>query len=129
MHEIWGVLRWSGCRREVALSSPVLDPSQSKRARIYSVVALIPRGRVATYGRIAALAGMPGQARQVGYALAALEGDIDVPWHRVINARGEISKRSSVEAEQRQRTLLEDEGIGFDSDGRVALSRFGWPAD
>ena len=70
---------------------------------------------------------MPGQARQVGYALAALEGDIDVPWHRVINARGEISKRSSAEAEQRQRSLLEAEGIRFDSIGRVALSRFGWP--
>jgi methylated-DNA-protein-cysteine methyltransferase-like protein len=107
----------------------VSDPSQSTRARIYSVVALIPRGRVTTYGRIAALAGMPGQARQVGYALAALEGDIDVPWHRVINARGEISKRSSVEAERRQRSLLEDEGIGFDTDGRVPLSRFGWPVD
>lgn len=129
MHETWGVLRWSRCRRELALKSPVSDPSQSARARIYSVVALIPRGRVTTYGRIAALAGMPGQARQVGYALAALEGDIDVPWHRVINARGEISKRSSVEAEQRQRSLLEDEGVGFDSAGRVAWSRFGWPPD
>jgi methylated-DNA-protein-cysteine methyltransferase-like protein len=93
------------------------------------VVALIPRGRVTTYGQIAALAGMPGQARQVGYALAALEGDIDVPWHRVINARGEISKRSSVEAEQRQRSLLEGEGVRFDSNGRVALPRFGWPQD
>ena len=129
MHESRGMLRWSGCSREVAPDSPVSDPSQSKRAGIYSVVALIPRGRVTTYGRIAALAGMPGQARQVGYALAALEGDMDVPWHRVINARGEISKRSSVEAEQRQRSLLEGEGIGFDSAGRVSLSRFGWPLD
>ncbi|MGD8341409.1 MAG: MGMT family protein [Gammaproteobacteria bacterium] len=106
----------------------VLDPSRSKLARIYSVVSLIPRGRVTTYGRIAALAGIPRQARQVGYALAALPFDNDVPWHRVINARGEISRRASATDEARQRRLLESEGIEFDSRGRVSFSKFGWDA-
>lgn len=99
------------------------------RARIYSVVALIPEGRVTTYGEVAALAGLPRQARQVGYALAALTGDHDVPWHRVINARGEISKRANGECDPRQRLMLEGEGVEFDPRGRISLARFGWRAD
>lgn len=101
------------------------DTSQSKRARIYSVVALIPEGTVTTYGRVAAMAGIPGQARQVGYALAALAADHDLPWHRVINARGEISRRADGNCDQAQRALLEGEGVRFDR-GRVSLERFGW---
>jgi methylated-DNA-protein-cysteine methyltransferase-like protein len=95
------------------------------RSLIYGVVALIPVGRVTTYGQVAALAGIPRQARQVGYALAALDGASELPWHRVINARGEISGRACG-GEQRQRALLEGEGVRFDADGRVSLSRFGW---
>lgn len=102
------------------------DPSRSKRARIYSVISLIPRGSVTTYGEIAAMAGVPGQARQVGYALAALTPDHDLPWHRVINAKGEISPRAEEGDVERQRALLEVEGIEFDSAGRTSLKRFGW---
>lgn len=101
------------------------DTSQSKRARIYSIVALIPEGTVTTYGRVAALAGIPGQARQVGYALAALAAGHDLPWHRVINSRGEISRRADGNCDERQRALLESEGVCFDG-GRVSLERFGW---
>ncbi|WP_224960154.1 MGMT family protein [Geomonas subterranea] len=93
---------------------------------IYAVVSLVPRGRVATYGQIAALAGLPGRARQVGYALSALN-DPSVPWHRVINARGEISPRSGgSDADERQRLRLEDEGIHFDSHGRIPLDLYRW---
>lgn len=99
-------------------------PLNSRRARIYSIVAEIPPGRISTYGQIAALAEMPRQARQVGYALAALPKDNDVPWHRVVNAKGEISQRAS--GESRQRELLEAEGVVFDSKGRVSLKHFGW---
>jgi len=96
------------------------------RARIYSVVALIPEGRVTTYGQVAALAGLPRQARQVGYALAALRDDNDLPWHRVINAQGEISKRANGECDPQQRLLLEIEGVEFDPRDRISLARFGW---
>jgi methylated-DNA-protein-cysteine methyltransferase-like protein len=94
--------------------------------KIYGVIRRIPRGRVATYGQIADLAGLEGHARQVGYALHALPSGTGVPWHRVINARGEISARSGSDWGELQRLLLEAEGIVFDSDGRVSLERYRW---
>jgi methylated-DNA-protein-cysteine methyltransferase related protein len=95
-------------------------------ARIYTVVAMIPRGRVATYGQVARLAGLPGHARQIGYALAALGEGATVPWHRVVNSRGEISPRRQPDAESRQRAALEDEGILFDPRGRISLAAYRW---
>jgi methylated-DNA-protein-cysteine methyltransferase-like protein len=94
--------------------------------RIYAVVRRIPRGRVATYGQVAALAGLPGHARQVGYALSALGTRDDVPWQRVVNARGEVSPRAEVGWDEIQRSLLEDEGIDVDARGRIDLRRWSW---
>lgn len=95
---------------------------------IYDVVKLIPEGRVATYGQIAALVGRPRHARQVGYALAALSEDHEVPWHRVINAKGEVSARAHPDYEEYQRVLLEDEGIEFGLHGRISLKTYRWEA-
>ena len=95
-------------------------------SRIYAIVRRIPRGRVATYGQVAALAGMPGAARQVGWALSALDADDDVPWHRVLNAQGEISPRGTREAVDLQRALLESEGVKLSHRGRVDLARYAW---
>ena len=95
-------------------------------ARIYSVVRRIPRGKVATYGQVAALAGLRGHARQVGYALHALSENARIPWHRVINAKGEISLRSAVGGHHEQRMRLEREGVEFDQRNRVNLDHFGW---
>lgn len=100
-------------------------PGSDAYERIYDVVRRIPAGRVATYGQVAALAGLSGHARQVGYALHALAGD-DVPWQRVLNARGEVSRRSDPGPEPLQRLMLEDEGVLFDAYGRVDLRRFRW---
>ncbi len=94
--------------------------------RIYAVVRRIPRGRVATYGRVAALAGMPRRAREVGWALHALDDDSDVPWQRVLNARGEVSARGEPAAARVQRALLEREGVVFGPGGRVDLAAHGW---
>lgn len=96
--------------------------------RIYRAVRRIPRGRVATYGQIAEIAGLEGHARQVGYALNVLPSRSKVPWHRVINARGEISRRSGGDSHELQRHMLEREGVEFDADGRVSLRRFRWRA-
>jgi methylated-DNA-protein-cysteine methyltransferase-like protein len=94
--------------------------------RIYRAVRRIPRGRVATYGQIAELAGLEGHARQVGYALNVLPSRSKVPWHRVINAKGAISLRRGSDSHELQRHMLEHEGVKFDADGRVSLRRFGW---
>lgn len=93
---------------------------------IYRVVRGIPEGRVSTYGEVARLAGFPGAARQVGYALHALPEGSKVPWHRVINAKGEISARSEEGPDHLQRILLEEEGVEFDLRGRCDLSRWRW---
>jgi methylated-DNA-protein-cysteine methyltransferase-like protein len=97
----------------------------SSRARIYEAVRRIPRGRVATYGDVAAAAGLPGHARQVGYALAALDADADVPWHRVVNAQGRISTRANDRSfESLQCRLLRSEGVRFDRSGAIDLRRY-----
>ena len=94
--------------------------------RIYAVVAQIPEGQVATYGQVAALAGIPRHARQVGYALHSLPDSHDLPWQRVINSKGEVSPRSEPGWDGLQRAMLEDEGVEFDTRGRVDLRRFQW---
>ncbi|GAB7027423.1 MGMT family protein [Geotalea toluenoxydans] len=100
--------------------------SPNSYRHIYSIVSCIPKGRVATYGQIAQLAGIPGGARLVGYALSIL-ADRSIPWHRVVNARGAISPRSgSVTAGDVQRLRLEAEGVQFDRQGRIVLSRYQW---
>lgn len=98
--------------------------------RFYRVVRRIPRGRVATYGQVAALAGRPRGARLAGHALSALRNTRhDVPWQRVLGARGPgragVSLKDPMGAAV-QRDLLEREGVAFDARGRVDLARFGW---
>lgn len=94
--------------------------------RIYRVIRRVPRGRVATYGQIAALAKASGP-RQVGYALHALPEGHDVPWHRIINARGTISlDTTGLGGGNLQRALLEAERVKFDHKGRIDLKRYQW---
>ena len=97
-----------------------------KYQRFYQIICQIPPGKVATYGQIATLAGYHGQARQVGYALHASPEEMDMPWQRVINAKGEISPRANPIEEEIQRQILRDEGIRFDSNGRIPLKKFQW---
>ncbi len=99
---------------------------KERNAIVFAAVCQIPSGRVATYGQVARICGLGRMARQVGYALNALPADSEVPWHRVINARGEISMRSVSGSESVQRLRLEQEGVRFNDGGRVSLSEFGW---
>jgi len=92
--------------------------------RIYNVVRHIPRGRVATYGQVAAYAGRC-TPRQAGYAMAALKND-DLPWHRVINSQGRISFPENSRGAKEQRRLLEGEGVVFDTRGCINLETYGW---
>jgi len=92
----------------------------------YRVVSRIPRGKVATYGQVAALAGFARHARQVGYALGDLPHGSDLPWHRVVNARGEVSPRATPGWEEVQKDLLEQEEVFFGPHDRIDLTRYGW---
>ncbi|TAD74143.1 MAG: methyltransferase [Oscillatoriales cyanobacterium] len=96
--------------------------------QIYEVVKQIPPGKVATYGQIATLANLAGKARLVGYALARVPGnDPEIPWQRVINAKGEISYSPFREGnDYLQRSLLEREGVEFTAGDRVNLQRYRW---
>ena len=95
--------------------------------RVYAAVGQIPYGRLATYGQIAELIGAYGCARQVGWALRRLPLPSAVPWHRVVNAKGEVSMSLSREgSDWIQRELLIAEGIPVDAEGRLELGRFLW---
>ncbi len=95
--------------------------------KIYAVVRLIPVGQVATYGQVAELAGLGGKARLVGYALFRVELDQDVPWQRVVNAKGEISRSPARYGnDDYQQVLLQAEGIAFDAKDRIDLKKYLW---
>ncbi len=94
--------------------------------RVCDCVRRIPKGRIVNYGSVAALAGQPRAARGVGYALSHLPPDTDVPWWRVVNRRGAISTSRVTGLAQRQRALLEHEGVEFDEMGEASWERFGW---
>ena len=93
--------------------------------KIYKTIAQIPKAKVATYGQIARLAGIGNQPRRVGYALS-ISGDKNVPWHRVVNAKGEISQRWEPDAVNHQRVLLMQEGIVFNKHARIDLKQYQW---
>jgi methylated-DNA-protein-cysteine methyltransferase related protein len=100
-------------------------PGSGLHDRIYAIVARIPRGRVVAYGQIACVVD-GATPRLVGYAMAAVPFWLDIPWHRVINSRGEVSPRARGEEHLGQRRLLEKEGIEFDARGRVDMERYRW---
>lgn len=95
---------------------------------VYQLVRRIPRGKVATYGQLAAILGQPRAARAVGHALRLLPRPMAgmIPWQRVINASGRISYRGDILRPQLQRDLLEKEGVVFDRRDVVDLKRFLW---
>ncbi len=98
---------------------------QQLYALVYETVRDIPSGKVATYGQIARLLGLPNHARHVGFALANLASDSTVPWHRVVNAQGKTHLRHGGKASC-QRQLLEAEGIVFCDNEKIALKKFQW---
>ena len=95
-------------------------------SEVYRVVKKCPRGKVVSYGGVAAMLGQPRAARAVGRALNALPDGSTVPWWRVINSRGEVSIRGVDHGVVLQRTLLEREGVTFQRNGRVSWKQYGW---
>lgn len=99
----------------------------SRWPQFYEIIRAIPRGRVATYGDVARLAGNPRAARDVGWALSALPPGSDVPWWRVVNRHGGLSCRSNGTALQGE--LLAEEGITFDVSGQLDLAIYRWDGE
>ncbi|WP_067863678.1 MGMT family protein [Neptuniibacter marinus] len=102
-----------------------VNTEPSYQERIWQAVSMIPKGYVATYGQVAELAGLPRMARAVGRTLSQLPKDTQLPWHRIINAKGMISFPSESEAYKRQRFRLEEEGISF-INGKIKLKSYQW---
>ena len=111
----------------------LLQTAQQRRgneaaAAICAVIRRIPKGWVATYGQVAAMAGLARRARLVGHVLQHLDRATDIPWHRVVNAKGEVSHSLSRNgSEAFQQRLLEGEGVEFDNRNRFNLERYRWP--
>lgn len=110
------------------MSSSTASTKPSPQQRIWQVVAMIPEGKVASYGKVADYAGLPGRARYVSRALKLAPDSLQLPWHRVINAQGKIAFAKDTEPFREQRYLLRNEGIPVNH-GRVALSEFEWRPD
>lgn len=92
--------------------------------RIWKAVEGVRKGRVATYGQIAQVCGLRGHARLVGYALHNLPPNSGVPWHRIVNSMGTISLRKHTGGHERQKLLLEEEGVVF-KNGKIDLAKYG----
>lgn len=103
------------------MTNKQMTPTAQLEALVWQLVASIPAGRVATYGQIARLAGLPQQARLVGRILARLPAETRLPWHRVVNSRGEISNPNPT----RQYQHLAKEGIAV-ANHRVSLRTYQW---
>ena len=103
-----------------------MSDNKSTFKRVYDIVRQIPRGRVTTYGRIAALLGNPRMSRVVGYALHVGKDPASVPYHRVVNRKGGLSDAFLIDGFHEQRYLLEQEDVEFKDDGCVDLERFMW---
>ena len=103
------------------------DSAIAMEHAIYETVRRIPRGKVTTYGQVAELSGLPRRARLVGRVLWQLNEAADIPWHRVINAKGEISYSPSRNGgDVLQRLRLEEEGVEFSTSGKIDLERYQW---
>lgn len=100
--------------------------SESFYEQVYALVRRVPPGRVMTYGQVALELGAPAAARAVGYALHSLPANNDVPWWRIVNARGAVSLKGRGAQADLQRQLLEAEGVVFDPEERTDLARHRW---
>lgn len=110
------------------MSFPTEAAKPSPQQRIWQVVAMIPEGKVSSYGKVADYAGLPRRARYVSRALKQAPDSLQLPWHRVINAQGKIAFAADSNAFREQCYLLRKEGITVNH-GRVALSEFEWQPD
>lgn len=102
------------------------EPKPNPTERIWHTLTMIPVGKVASYGKIADLAGVPGRARYVGYCLKNTPVGMDLPWHRVVKSNGQLAFPSGTEMAKKQTSLLCAEGVTITNNGRVNMSEHAW---
>ena len=112
-----------------AIPSDADDDTQSLASQVFAVVARIPRGRVTTYGRIAAAVGRPRAARIIGGILHRAPAEANLPFHRVVNREGTLAPAHVFGGANNQRRMLEDEGIIFTEDGKIDMKRCMWDGE
>lgn len=96
-----------------------------KAERIWRTVLAIPHGKVASYGQVADLAGLPGRARYVGKAMAYAPESVQLPWHRVLRSNGQLAFKTGSQHALTQAGLLANEGVSVNRN-RVNMNDFGW---
>lgn len=96
-----------------------------KSQRIWQVVLEVPKGKVASYGQIADLAGLPGRARLVGKVLGYAPNELAIPWHRILRSNGQLAFSAGSNEAERQKGLLQEEGVVV-LNNRVKMKQFGW---
>jgi len=105
-----------------------MNPPSEKVKRIWQTVAVIPKGKVASYGQIADLAGLPGRARLVGKALGLAPKEMKLPWYRVLRSNGQLAFKVGTSSAEKQKGLLQQEEVVV-LNNRVKLTQFGWQPD
>lgn len=105
----------------------IATPAQTRA--VHEVVATIPAGRVMTYGQVAELAGLPGGGREVGRIMSRVRPEQKLPCHRVVNKTGALSPDYAFGGQDRQRAMLEAEGVLFTGDGRIDMPLHQWQQD
>lgn len=115
-------------RQQVETETTPIGNKLPAMAKIWHIVAMIPEGKISSYGKIADYAGLPGRARYVSKALKAAPAHLSLPWHRVLNSQGRISVEKNSMLFQQQMALLREEGV-IVSAGRVKLAQFEWRPD
>ena len=116
---------YCGISQEFSCKQTINGEFMNTFEKIYEAVKTIPKGRVATYGQIAVLAGSPKWARAVGNALHKNPDKANIPCHRVVNGKGEVSKNFAFGGAETQIKMLESEGIVFGANGKIDLEKYG----
>ena len=107
--------------------SGLLDLDDEFFDRVYEQVEKVPSGTVCTYGSIAELAGYPKASREVGIAMSRVTADLNLPCHRIVNAKGTLAPSYAFGGQEKQRQLLEEEGVAFIDEETINMRKHRWP--
>lgn len=121
-------VRFSESKDDEASKSGLVEMDDAFYERVYEQVRAVPYGTVCTYGDIAALAGYPKAAREVGYAMKRVQQAWNLPCHRIVNIKGTLAPTYAFGGKEKQRQLLEEEGVTFVDTETIDMDQHRWPS-